>query len=270
MRRRHGIRARLGVLLAALGALAILALPSVAAAKDRNHDRIPDRWETAHGLSLSVKQGVRDQDRDHLRNRGEFRAGDNPRDRDSDGDGVLDGDENAGTITSYDPATGKLTIALFGGDSVSGLVTDGTRIRCETEHHSTGDESGSTASASRHGEDESGDDSGSDNSGPGSGDEVSDDPPSHDENDDHGEGNDDPPNHDQNDDHGEGNDDPPNHDANDDHGDHGRGPHGDNGFNCTPDALVVGATVDEAELELRNGKATFEEIELERSSSSTK
>ena len=44
MRRRHGQRARLGgVLLAALGALALLALPSVAAAKDRNHDRIPDR-----------------------------------------------------------------------------------------------------------------------------------------------------------------------------------------------------------------------------------
>ncbi len=53
MRRRHGNRARLsGVLLAALGALALLALPSVAAAKDRNHDRIPDRWEHHHRLSL--------------------------------------------------------------------------------------------------------------------------------------------------------------------------------------------------------------------------
>ena len=54
MRRRHGNRARLGgVLLAALGALALLALPSVAAAKDRNHDRIPDRWEKRHHLSLT-------------------------------------------------------------------------------------------------------------------------------------------------------------------------------------------------------------------------
>jgi hypothetical protein len=254
MRRRHGNRARLGVLLAALGALAILALPSVAAAKDRNHDQIPDRWEKAHSLSLSVKQGARDQDRDHLDNRGEFKAGDNPRNRDSDNDGVLDGDENAGTIASYDSTTGKLTITLFGGDTISGFVTEETLIRCGMECHNMGDESGSQASASRHGEDESGDDSGSDNSGPGNGEEVSDDPPNHDENDNDG---------------GQVGDDPPNHDANDDHGHDGRGPHGDNGFNCTPDALVVGATVDEAELELRDGKATFEKIELERSSSST-
>ena len=98
MRRRHGQRARLGgVLLAALGALALLALPSVAAAKDRNHDRIPDRWEKRHHLSLKVKQTTRDQDRDHLRNRAEFLSGNDPRDRDSDDDGVMDDDENAGT-----------------------------------------------------------------------------------------------------------------------------------------------------------------------------
>ncbi len=260
MRRRHGKRARLGgLLMAALGALAILALPSAAAAKDRNHDHIPDRWEKRHDLSTSVNQGSRDQDRDHLNNRGEFKAGDNPRDRDTDNDGVVDGDENAGTIASYDTETGKLTITLFGGETISGFVTEDTRIRCGMECHNMGTEEGSTASASRHGENESGDDSGGDNSGPGNGEEtVSDDPPNHDENDDHGEGDDDPPNHEAGDDN--------------DHENHGgdngnRGPGNDNGFNCTPAALVVGATVDEAELELRNGKATFEEIELERSSS---
>ena len=87
----------------------------------------PDRWEKRHKLSLKVKQAGLDQDRDHLRNLGEFRQGTSPRDadsdddglrdgkehgvgndpadKDSDGDGVKDGDENAGTIASFDGTT---------------------------------------------------------------------------------------------------------------------------------------------------------------------
>ena len=73
----------------------------------------------------TVNQAGRDQDRDHLRNRAEFMAGDNPRSADSDGRRHRhDGQENAGTIQSFDPSTGKLTIALFGDETVSGLVTD--------------------------------------------------------------------------------------------------------------------------------------------------
>src|SRR3954452_18978190 len=106
-------RARMATLLAAaLGLLAILALPSVAAAKDRNHDRIPDRWEKRHHLSLQATQAGHDQAGDHLRNRAEFMAGDNPRDADTDNDGIEDGEENAGKIASFDPETGKLTIDL--------------------------------------------------------------------------------------------------------------------------------------------------------------
>src|SRR3954470_6243489 len=86
---------------AALGALALLALPGAAAAKDRNHDHIPDRWEKRHHLSTAVNQARRDQDSEPLRNRAEFLAGDNPRNADSDGDGIPDGEENAGKIASF-------------------------------------------------------------------------------------------------------------------------------------------------------------------------
>jgi hypothetical protein len=203
---------------AALGALALLALPGAAAAKDGNHDRIPDNWERHHHLSTAVNQAGRDQDHDHLRNRAEFLAGDNPRDRDSDDDGIMDGNENAGTITSFDATTGKLVISLFNGDSVSGLVTESTRIKCEDEH------SPDLTTRARHGEEEPGDD--------------------------HGEG-----------------EEPGDDNGGEVAGDNsGRGPsgHDDNGAgaNCTTSDLIVGATVEEAELELEHGAATYEEVEL--------
>lgn len=266
MRSRHGKRARLGgVLLAALGALALLALPSLAAAKDHNHDRIPDRWEKRHHLSLTVNQAARDQDRDHLGNRGEFRAHDNPRDRDSDGDGVMDGDENAGTIASFDATTGRLTITLYGGDTVSGVVNDQTEIRCghDCNGHESGDDS--TASASRHGVNE-------DNSGPGnSGDEQDNSGPgnSGDDEDNSGPGSGMPPASGPPGQGDDENDDPPGHDGTPPGASEGpgRGHDGNDDLaNCTTAALVVGAVVDEAELRLSDGVATFEEVELEQSS----
>lgn len=194
---------RLAATLAAVVALvAILAVPGTAAAKDRNHDRIPDRWEKRHRLSLKVNQARRDQDRDRLRNRAEFLAGTNPHDRDSDDDGIPDGEEHAGTIQSFDPSTGMLVVSLFGGGSVEGLVTEETEIEC--------DDDGSEASASS-----------SSNSGEGS-DDGEEDESSDDESGDEGEG----------------------------------------GSECTVADLVPGATVDEAELELENGIAIFEQVEL--------
>jgi hypothetical protein len=219
------------LVVAALAALAVLALPSLAAARDRNHDRIPDRWEKRHHLSLHVKQARRDQDRDHLRNRAEFMAGDNPRDPDSDNDGIEDGDENAGTIQSFDAETGRLTIDLFGGDTISGLVTDETEIKCEGEHtHS--------ATTSNEGGDnpESGDD------------QTGEDQPGEDE---HGE-----------DQSGEPSDGQPGgDDSGSEHSDEGHGD-GECGGNCTTADLVEGAVVEEAELKVENGQATFEEVEL--------
>lgn len=110
--------------------VAALALAATAGARDRNHDRIPDRWEKRHHLSLKVKQTRRDQDRDGLRNRAEWRARTDPRDADSDEDGIEDGDENAGKVTAYED--GVLTVTLFGGGELTAQVTSDTEVECRT------------------------------------------------------------------------------------------------------------------------------------------
>lgn len=192
--------------------IAMLALPALASAADRNNDNLPDGWEKRHKLSLKVKQAKRDQDRDGLRNMAEYRTGNSPRDDDSDDDGTEDGDENAGTITSFED--GVLTINLYGGASVSGIVDEDTEIKCHAADESSDD---SSSSDRRSGDDNSGpgsenSGSGSENSGPGSGDN--------------------------------------------------RPPHGGCNTECSTEDLVVGAIVEEADLELSNGKATFREIKL--------
>jgi hypothetical protein len=247
MKRQHRKGARIGgLLLAALGVVAVLgSLPGIAAAKDRNHDRIPDRWEKRHHLSLAVNQARRDQDRDHLGNLGEFKAGDNPRNPDTNGNGVMDGEENAGTIQSFDPETGKLVIALFGGETVTGIVNEETRIRCGHEcDQGEADETASGASASQDGQ-ESGDDNsgpGNENTGPqGQGDDENTGP--------QGQENDE-------------NDDAPGHDGTSPGASEGPGNGDENDATCTTAALTVGATVQEADLHLENGVATFEEIDL--------
>jgi hypothetical protein len=175
---------------------ASLMLASGAAAKDRNHDRI-------HGLSLKHKQGKRDQDHDGLRNRGEWRAKLDPRDADSDDDGVDDGEENTGKVEAFED--GVLTISLFNGDTIEGAVDDSTDIKCDDEpsddRHGHGDHDG------HHGDDDHGDDDARSAR--------------------HG----------------------------DDDDDRGCG-------DCGPEALVAGAKVLEAELEIRHGEAVWDEVEL--------
>jgi hypothetical protein len=193
-----------------------------ASAADRNADRIPDRWERRHHLSLKVKQTRRDQDRDGLNNLGEFRSKTNPRDRDSDDDGIRDGaekrfgfsprdddsdddgrddgDENAGRVASFE--NGVLTIQLAAGGTISGRVVDGvTEIECRGT---------ATAQASH---DEGDDDGPSDNSGPGN--------------------------------------------AEDDHGDDE-----DEDGNCSSANLTPNTIVHEAELKIGDGGAVFDEVEL--------
>jgi hypothetical protein len=154
----------------------------------------------------------------------------------------------SGTIQSFDSATGRLTIVLTNQETVSGLVTDRTRIsrglvtdrtriRCEDEHSPD-----ITASRThlRHGEEEPGDDRG------GHGEEPGDDNGGHGEEpgDDNGGG----------DKSGSGS------------SNSGSGPsgHDDNGTgaNCTASDLIVGAVVTDAELEIEHGGATWDEVEL--------
>jgi hypothetical protein len=220
-------RTILGVMLAAVLGLLVLALPSMAAAKDHNHDRIPDRWERNHGLSLKVNQAQRDQDRDQLVNRKEFEAGLDPNDADSDDDGVEDSDEGAGTITAFDTESGLLTINDLVGGSVTAKVTTDTEVECDN-----GDDNGDEDNDGQGGEDDQGgtgdDDAGDDDSG----------------------GNDKAAGV------TSGDDDP----VGDDEGDDDE--EGDDGHDCSVDDLAVGDMVQEAELELTSDGFVWEEIEL--------
>src|SRR3954453_20114149 len=80
-----------GVALAAL-----LGVPGAAMAKshDSDHDKLPDKWEKKFHLSTHKKSAKGDPDRDGLNNLGEFRSRTNPRDKDTDNDGVNDANED--------------------------------------------------------------------------------------------------------------------------------------------------------------------------------
>lgn len=212
---------RLAGLTAAVAAMAVFAAPAMAA--DRNDDGLPDRWERKHELSLKHDQAKKDQDSDGLKNRGEFRAKFDPRDDDSDDDGVEDGDEGAGAVASFDPATGELAINLFGGDTVSGLVTDETEIECENDDDVEPDDSGhDIGDDSKLAARSSGDDDAEDGGHSGSG-----------------------------------------HDGAEDQSGSGHGGQdADDDEDCDVTALQPGAVVREAETELTTDGLVFEEIEL--------
>lgn len=105
--RRHALQVAFAAL---LGALAIIALPVLAGAKDRDHPEDGDHHSRHHH-------------------------------------GVFDRDDDTGTISAFDATSGKLTIALFGGDSISGQVGSRTDVRCEgPDDHSAGFSSDSGSS----------------------------------------------------------------------------------------------------------------------------
>lgn len=159
---RRGLRAAILAIASLMLAIGLVS-SAQAKAKDANHDGLPDRWEKRHHLTTKVSQAQRDQDHDGVVNKCEFQSKSNPRradsnhdgrrdgadDTDGDGlsnrsesigqtncgskdsnhDGVTDDDENGGTILSFE--NGVLTIQGFAGETISGTVSDQTKIECD-------------------------------------------------------------------------------------------------------------------------------------------
>jgi len=249
----------------------VLAGSAQAKSADRNRDGLPDRWERAHHLSLHLNQARRDTDHDGLNNRGEYRAGFDPRDRDSDDDGIADGRANAGSVTAY--KDGVLTVSLAKGGTLTARVTDATWVRCRASAHTS---SGNDESGGYYGNG-GGTTTVSDDHG-GHGGEAGDDHGSH------GNGADDTGGY-----YGTGGgtttpaDDSGGHggEAGDDHGGHGTKPGDDHGNHVTPTPspttpatgagsptagsceLVVGAKVREAEISARDGEAIWKQVKLQ-------
>ncbi|HKZ12832.1 MAG TPA: hypothetical protein VJL81_03195 [Solirubrobacterales bacterium] len=136
---------------------------------------------------------------------------------------ILLGPQETGKIASFDATTGKLTITLNEGESVTGLVTEDTEIKCPAPEEGVAqrrDGSGEPGDDGEH-EEEPGDDDGGDSGQSWSGDH------SGDEGDSEGC----------------------------DHHESGQG-------SCTTASLTVGTVVGAAELRLEGGKAVFTEIDL--------
>jgi hypothetical protein len=91
-RRAAGSASLLTISALALASAALIA-PSADAAGDRDGDGMPNRWETRHGLDPDRADGSADQDDDGLTNLAEFRHHGDPGDEDTDNDGDDDGDE---------------------------------------------------------------------------------------------------------------------------------------------------------------------------------
>ncbi|MEU8813666.1 hypothetical protein [Actinoplanes sp. NPDC048796] len=118
---------------------------------DTDGDTLPDGYEVGKKLNPKSNDAKSDPDADGLINKTERMLGLNPRNADSDGDGVKDGDEDTdgdgivnskdskpkvydrpaaakATVSTFDAATGALTVAYPKGLSVTVTVTDKTEI----------------------------------------------------------------------------------------------------------------------------------------------
>ena len=142
-----------------------------------------------------------------------------------------DSGDSSATVKSFDQTTKTLVVSLPDGQTISGTVTRGTKIRCEDQR---GLRRGGHGVRGR--EAEPGDDRGGHGGEPG---------------DDNGGHGDEP-----GDDNGGGNSGP---------SQSGPSGHDDNGSgaNCTTTDLLAGAAVEEIELKFRGDTVVFDEVELD-------
>ncbi len=176
------VAATSGIAMASAGAQ---ARASANRLKDSDGDGMPNRWERAHHTSPHRRDAKADPDKDALKNLGEYRQRtlpykpdtdrdglydgaevkqfhSDPKDADSDDDGVEDGSEDTdddgvvdegedgdhqgfvGTIISFDADTGRLLFESVLGWPVTAEITDETRILVseDCQGDEGGDESG--------------------------------------------------------------------------------------------------------------------------------
>ena len=91
---RRPLRTTALVIVAFASALVVVPGGAPARTRDRDHDRMPDRWERAQGLRVGAKDGRADPDRDGLSNLGEYRSRTKPKNGDTDHDCVADANED--------------------------------------------------------------------------------------------------------------------------------------------------------------------------------
>jgi Bacterial TSP3 repeat len=103
----------------------VLAPPPESAARDRDNDGLPDRWERRYDLSTSKKSGKGDPDDDGLRNLREHDFHTNPRQADTDGDGFDDRAEFHARTDPRDPASYPTTPPPGECDKETANVRDG-------------------------------------------------------------------------------------------------------------------------------------------------
>ena len=77
----------------AVAAVAAIVAPGIAGARDHNGDRISDKWEKQHHLTVHANDARKDPDHDGLSNLSEFRHNTDPQKADTDNDGVDDQNE---------------------------------------------------------------------------------------------------------------------------------------------------------------------------------
>ena len=183
----ESVMSRLSRLLTTFALLVAVAALTAgpALARDRDHDRLPDKWEKRHHLNLKKDDSRRDRDRDGLSNYGEYRAHTNPRkkdsdrdgrrdgredydrdklrngaeirtgfdpgDKDSDNDGVKDGRENAGKIVKL--SASSITIKLAVGGSLTARLGDEPRRERARAGRNSGSTPGSDPDVPEPGED---------------------------------------------------------------------------------------------------------------------